>query len=87
MRGKKRGLVGLFRGKGVGIWESCLVCYYGTAGCSRVGGDNDSAIEDTADDCGARAGGFGEGNTFGVEGGVAVVVGEVEAGHCGRGWG
>lgn len=60
-----------------------LIGYYGTAGCSSVGGDDNAAIEDAADDCSSSAGSFGERDAFGVEGGVPVVVGEVEAGHGG----
>ena len=58
-----------------------LVSYYGSGGGSCVGCYYDAADEDAADDCGAGACGFGEGDAAGVEGGVAVVVGEVEAGH------
>lgn len=58
-----------------------FVCYYGPTCCACVGCDDDAAIVDAADDCGAGGGGFGEGNAFGVQGEVSVVVGEVEARH------
>lgn len=50
-------------------------------GGAGVGGDDDAAVKDAAYDGGAGAGGFGKGEALGVEGGIAVVVGKVEAGH------
>lgn len=62
------------RGMDVGYFSTYLVCYYGTAGCASVGGDDDAAIVEGADDgCSGRCG-FGERHAFGVEGEVAVVV-------------
>ena len=63
----------------------CLVSYYRSAGGSCVGGDDHAAVVETSDDGGSRRGGFGERDTLGVQRKIAVVVAEVEAGHC-RGW-
>jgi hypothetical protein len=61
-----------------------LVCYYGTAGCSCVGGNHNSSIVYAAHDCGTGASRLGKRDTLGVQSCIAVVVGEVEAGHgCG----
>lgn len=60
-----------------------LVSDYGPAGCSGICCNDNAAVEETADNGGSGAGGLGEGHTLGVEGGIAVVVGEVEAGHGG----
>lgn len=38
------------RGMDVGDFSTYLVCYYGTAGCAGVGGDDDAAIVEGADD-------------------------------------
>lgn len=46
---------------------------------------NDASIVETAYDGCAGAGGFGEGDAARVEGGVAVVIGEVKTDHFGRG--
>lgn len=73
-------------GWGGGRWGH-LVCHDGPAGCASVCGNDDAAVEEGADNGGAGACGFGEGHTLGVEGGIAVVVGEVEAGHGGGGGG
>ena len=64
------------------MW-TCLVCDNGTGGRSGVSSDNDATVKDTADDGGSGAGGFGQRDAFGMEGSVAVVVGEVEARHGG----
>lgn len=53
----------------------------GTAGCACVGGNHDAAVEETADDCGTRAGGLGQRNALCMESRIAVVVREVEAAH------
>ena len=81
------GYCGLCFSCGVGFFGEAIyfVCDYGAGGCARVGGDDDAAVEDAADDGGAGAGGFGEGDAAGVEGGIAIVVGEVEARHGGGG--
>ena len=50
---------------------------------SSIGSDDYASVVDAADDRGAGAGGFGERNASRVESRIAVVVGEVEAGHDG----
>lgn len=45
---------------------------------------NNTAVEDTPYDCGTGAGGLGQRDALGVEGRIAVVVGEVEARHVGQ---
>ena len=60
-----------------------LVCYYGPAGCSCVCCNHHAAIEERAHNGCSGACGLGQWHTLGVEGGIAVVVGEVEAGHGG----
>ena len=63
--------------------EADFVCDYGTGGCSCVGCYYDTAVELTSYDRCARACCFGEGHALGGQSCVAVVVGEVEAGHVG----
>ena len=63
--------------------HSYLISHYRPARRARVCRDDDAAIVDTADDCGAGRGSFGEGDTLGVQGEVSVVVAEVEARHSG----
>jgi hypothetical protein len=48
---------------------------------ARVGGDDDAAVEQAADDGGAGAGGARQGHALCVQGGIAAVVAEIEAGH------
>ena len=53
-----------------------------TGGGAGVGGDDDAILVYAAyDGCACRRG-FGEGDAAGMQGGVAVVVAEIEAGHC-----
>lgn len=66
--------------------EAHLVCYYGPGRRSCVGRYDDAAIEYAAHDRRAGAGGFWKRNALGVEGGVAVVVCEVEAAHADGWW-
>jgi hypothetical protein len=63
--------------------ETYLVCYYGTAGGTCVCRNDDAAVEETSDNGGSCAGSFWQRHTLGVEGCIAVVVGEVEAAHGG----
>lgn len=51
-----------------------LVCNDRTRGGSRIGGDHDATVEDATDNCSSGAGGFGQWDAFGMEGGIAVVV-------------
>lgn len=51
-----------------------LVCDYGTAGRTCVGGNDNTAIVESTDDGGTGGCGLGERDAFGVEGEVAVVV-------------
>lgn len=68
------------------VGAAYLVCYYGTAGGSGICCNDNTAIEETADNGGSRACGLGERHALGVKGDIAVVVGEVEAAHvCGDG--
>ena len=64
-----------------GAGRAHLVGDNGAAGGARVGGNDDTAVEETADNGGARACGFGQRHALGVKGRIAVVVGEVEAAH------
>jgi len=52
-------------------------------GRARVGGNDDSAIVEAADNGGSGGGRFGERDSTGVEGEIPVVVAEVEARHRG----
>ena len=70
---------------GVRRTERDLIGNYGSAGCSCVRSYYDAAIKDTADNGCACAGSFREGDSSRVKSEVAVVVGEVEARHGGRG--
>jgi hypothetical protein len=63
-----------------------LVSYNRPAGGSCVCSNHDAAIEQRAHDCGSCAGRLWQRHTLGVEGSIAVVVGEVEAGHDGGIW-
>jgi hypothetical protein len=58
-----------------------LVCYYGAAGGARVCCNHDAAVEETAHNSCSRACRLWQRHALGVEGCIAVVVGEVEAGH------
>lgn len=58
-----------------------LVCDYGTAGSTGVGSNDNTSIVESADDGGTGGCGLRERDASGVEGEVAVVVGEVEARH------
>lgn len=60
-----------------------LVCYYRAAGRTGICRNHDAAIKETADNGCSCAGGLGKRDTLGVEGRIAVVVGEVEAAHGG----
>lgn len=51
-----------------------LVCDYGTAGSTCIGGNDDTSIVESADDGGTGGCGLGERYASGVEGEVAVVV-------------
>lgn len=62
-----------------------LVCHDGAAGCTCVGRNHDAAVEKAADDGGSGAGRLRQRHALSVQGGIAVVVGEVEAGHGERG--
>jgi hypothetical protein len=66
------------------VGPAYLVCYYGSAGGSGVCCDDHTSVEETAHDGRSGAGGLWERDALGVEGGIAVVVAEVEAWH-GRG--
>jgi hypothetical protein len=63
--------------------ETYLVCYYGTAGGTCVCRNDDAAVEETSDNGGSCAGGVWQRHALGVQGGVAVVVREIEARHVG----
>lgn len=73
--------------QGAGVVEggAHLVCYNGPAGGARVCCNDDAAVKEGADNGCAGAGGLWQWHTLGVEGGIAVVVGEVEAAHGGVG--
>jgi hypothetical protein len=58
-----------------------LVCYYGATGGSGVCCNHHAAVEETADNGRSRACRLGQRHALGVEGCIAVVVGEVEAAH------
>lgn len=58
-----------------------LVCYYGATGGSGVCCNHHAAVEETADNGRSRARRLGQRHALGVEGCIAVVVGEVEAAH------
>jgi hypothetical protein len=58
-----------------------LVCYYGAAGGSCVCCNHHAAVEETAHNGRSCAGRLWQRHTLGVEGCIAVVVGEVEAAH------
>ena len=60
-----------------------LVCYYGPAGRACVCSNYHAAVEETANNGGSGARGLGQRDALGVEGRIAVVVGEVEAAHGG----
>ena len=53
---------------------SYLVCDYGAAGSTSIGGNDNTAIVESADDGGTSGCGLRERNASGVEGKVAVVV-------------
>lgn len=61
--------------------EQYLVCDYGPACGSGVCCNDDAAVEETAHNGGSRACGLWQRDALGVEGRIAVVVGEVEAAH------
>lgn len=60
-----------------------LVCDYGTARSTRICGNDYAAVEETAYNRCSCAGRLWQRHTLGVEGRIAVVVGEVEAAHRG----
>lgn len=60
-----------------------LVCDYRPAGCACVCCNDDAAVEQRTHNGRSCAGRLGQRHALGVEGGIAVVVGEVEAGHGG----
>ena len=62
-----------------------LVGYDRPRGSACVGGNDDAAIVEAADNGGSGGGRFGERNSASVEGEVPVVVAEVEARHRGDG--
>jgi hypothetical protein len=63
---------------------TCLVCYYRTARGSGICCNDHAAVEQAADNGGSCACRLGQWHTLGVEGRIAVVVGEVEAAHLVR---
>lgn len=76
--------------EGVVAGDACLVCYYRAACCAGVCCNHHAAVEETSHNGRSGARRLGEGYTLGVEGCIAVVVGEVEARHvvmvCVMGW-
>jgi len=64
-----------------GGWVACLVRYNGAACCSCVCSDDYTTIEYTSHNGCTGACRLWERDTLGMEGGIAVVVGEVEASH------
>ena len=53
---------------------SYLVCDYGAAGSTSIGGNDNTSIVESADDGGTGRCGLRERNASGVEGKVTVVV-------------